>query len=872
MLIEVAKRLQGKAPVPRKPVTQVYLSGPQQAIALDSSESLIRIGERLNVRGSKKVRDAVEREGSIDQESLEEVVKEQVGDLGLEIIDVCMDSNQVNTAQTLVAVVRAQSVDFPGAMCLDSFDVEALGQAIEAYPGRPIINSISMEEYAPGLDKVDAVLAVTKAHAPLYIALTTGPKGPAVTQAEKIDLAKQILDKAIQKHGQKPEQFLVDINAFPIGSESEEGMNFALESIRAIPGIKALYPGVKTTIGVGNLTNGLAKKPYMRKVLTSVFLAEARKAGLDAAIVNPHHYVPVESLDPVDRELGRKVVLERDMEAFAKLEEIAALKSGGPVKAKPKYEDFEPAQAICLKIKEGFKERSSGEVTVGPFVYPYQDKIVEDCAKVIQGGMEPLVLINDHLMVAMEELGAGFAQGEVSLPHLLKAADVMKQVMGFLEGYIKSRQGQSGAIQVKGKVVLGTVYQDVHSIGKDLTKTLMENYGYQVIDLGVQVPLQAFIDAAKEHGAKIIGCSALLVQTSNHMIALSKMLEEQGLAEEIDLLIGGAPVSFRHAAQVALAGGEDSVEMRPNVFYCASAMDGVNLLGQLSDPQRRGPLLAKNLERMELALDLGHRRAQAQAAQLESLSFRTVAPRAGAVDLGLCTGPRTFTVPLTRFKEKLNKTLLFTLNWKYGGKGSWEKKGVREAELLAQLDHWSQKAETQGWITPQGRFGLFPCRSLGNEVVIYQPDGKTEAARLSFNDIVGQGGQDKTNVAHYFNPQGLDWIGLLLATSGNKVEPALAELKGQDGESAWMLQGLSDRVAEDMASELNRLLEAQLEAKSSCRYSPGYPAMTKIELNRPIFELLAAQEIGVSLTEGFEFSPTGTTAAVVCFHPEAGYH
>jgi len=868
----LADKLQGKAPVPRKTDGQLYISGPQQAIAIDSADALIRIGERLNVRGSKKVREAVENEAEvIEQDVLEEVVKEQLVDLGLEVLDICMDSNLVNTSDTLVSVIQAQCVDFSGSFCLDSFDVEALAEAIKVYPGRPIINSISLEEYAPGLDKVDAVLDVTKAHAPLYIALTTGPEGPAITTQQKIDLAKAILDKAINKHHQKPDQFLVDINAFPIGSESDPEMNFATESIQAIGPIKALYPGVKTTIGVGNLTNGLAKKPYMRKVLTSVFLDEARKAGLDAAIVNPHHYVPIESLDAGDRDLGRKVILERNMDAFAELEEIAALKTGGPKKKKTNYEDLEPIAAICQKIKDGFKERGQGQVSVFGFEYTYGDKIIETVAAVLLDGAEPLVLINDHLMEAMEELGSGFALGEVSLPHLLKSADVMKQVMGLLEAYMKAKQGESGEIPVKGTIVLGTVYQDVHSIGKDLTKTLMENYGYKVIDLGVQVPLQKFIDTAKEHKATTIGCSALLVQTSNHMITLSKMLKEEGLEGQIDLLIGGAPVSFKHAAQVALAGETQTQAMRSNVFYCASAMDGINVLSQLGEPKRRAELLVKNKARMIQAFEGGQRRAEETTRLLAELPYRTVQAME-APDRSKGMEPEVVRFKMTEFVDKLNQTLLFTLNWKYGGKGSWAKKGIDEAQLKTQLHDWAAKAEAKGWIEPQGVCGLFLARSVGEQILIFSPDGKTELAQMDFNDVIGQHKTDKFNLAHYFSPEGFNWVGLQLSTAGTGLEAAMKEIKGQDGEAAWMLQGLSDRVAEDMAAVLDDKLTQHLGAAQSCRYSPGYPAMNKIQLNQPIFELLNASQIGVSLTDGFEFSPTSTTAALVCFHPEAGYH
>ena len=320
------KRIPGVERKSREPDLTVYVSGPQEAVALDSSQGLIRIGERLNVRGSKVIREAVESEGGLNMSPLEEVVQEQVKDLGIEIIDVCMDSNIVETEKVLPQVIHHLTSDFQGAMCLDSFSVEALKEAIEVYPGRPIINSISLEEYSKGQSKLDAVLSLTEEHHPLYVALVNGPEGPGQTADEKFDLAAEIVKQAKEKFGVTPDQLLIDVNAYPIGSESVEGLNFCAETLKCLPRIKAIHPDLKTSIGVGNLTNGLGQKPYMRKVLTSVFLDEAQKAGLDGAILNPNHYVPLESMPTHDVDLARKVILHRDMDAFEELEAIALTK------------------------------------------------------------------------------------------------------------------------------------------------------------------------------------------------------------------------------------------------------------------------------------------------------------------------------------------------------------------------------------------------------------------------------------------------------------------------------------------------------------------------------------------------------------------
>jgi 5-methyltetrahydrofolate--homocysteine methyltransferase len=874
----VVDRVGGRKPKPRKPEPGLYVSGPQEAILLDSSKTLIMVGERLNVRGSKKVRDAVESDGVIDQAALEEVVEEQVRGLGVKVIDVCMDSNVVDTTETLKKVVHKQTTDFSGAMCLDSFAVDALEEAIKVYPGRPIINSMSMEEVEPGVTKVDAVCRATKAHWPMYVGLAAGPKGPGATREDKADLARQIVDNAA-KHGVTPDQILIDMNVFPLGSESEEGMNFAVESLEAIPLIKSIHPDLRTICGVGNLTNGLAKKPYMRKVLTSVWLDEARKRGLDAAIINPNHYVFVKDLDPNDYELGLKVILERDMEAFEQLEDISERKKGFEVVRRTSYEDLPIEEAICEKIKDGFKEREHGDIEVGGHHYKYADRIVLQIAEVIQTH-DPLAFINTHLMRAMNELGDGFARGEVSLPHLLKSADVMKQVMGFLEEYMRVSAGIDvhTKIEYKGTIVLGTVYQDVHSIGKDLAKTLFENYGYRVIDLGVMTPLQSYLDAAKEYHADAIGMSALLVQTSNHMITVSKMMNEQNM-DKIPVLIGGAPVNDRHAAYVALAGETDESRMRSNVFYCPTAMDGVNVMNTLKSGNGVQAYLDTNHKKLHKNYERAEKRAQEEEVMLRTLPRRVVEPGKHPIPGNPYFAYETQSLDLREFKDRIDRKTLFALNWKFGGTTSREKQGESPEKLNALLDEWVERAASELWVRPLGICGVFPCQSDGNEVIVYDPDDlHTEIGRLGFTLVIGGERKDTVCAAQYFFPKNsgkLDVIGLQISTSGPQVDAQLKRFRESgDSESTLYLQGLSDRIAEDMAEYVHEILRERLgyDAKQGVRWSPGYPAMTETKYNQTILDLLHATElIGVNITEAGEFSPTGTTAAVVCFHPDARY-
>lgn len=874
----LAQAMQGRRPGRREPEPGLYLSGPQNAIRLDSSQTLVKIGERLNVRGSRKVRKAVEEEGSIEFDALQEVVSEQVRDLGLRILDVCMDSNVVDTSETLSRVIYEITDDFPAAMCLDSFEVEALEAAVQTYPGRPLVNSFSLEEYREGEDKIDAVCRVTRSHDPCYIALCTGPDGPAATREEKLDLATRIIEKAHSKWDVAYRDIFVDVNVFPVGSESDPSVNFQLETLEGIRLVKERFPEVHTTLGVGNLTMGLAKKPYMRKVLLSVFMEEARQRGLDAAIINPEHYVFPEDLAPEDFDLGRRVILERDMDAYAELEDIALRKKGEKVERRTSYDDLPLEEQICGRIQDGFKERSKGQFEFEGETYEYVDTIVPLVAQAL-GTHEPLTFINDYLMKAMRELGDAFGRGDASLPHLLKAADVMKQAMGFLEECMRRRSGEDvhAGISYKGTVVLGTVFQDVHSIGKDLAKTLLENYGYRVIDLGVQTNLQEYVDAAKRHDATAIGASALLVQTSNHMITLSQMMLDQGLGH-LPLLIGGAPVSPRHAGYVAMGRDQDPEQMRDNVFYCASAMDGVNVMNRLVGGDA-GAFLAENASNLRKHFQRAESQRERTEALLAELPRREIRHEHPAIAPEAFAVPEPFTLPLGEVPGILDRKSLFGLNWRFGGEKSRESRGMTPEKLEELLATWLERAGQEGWLDPQGMTAIYPCQADGDQVVLFDPQApERELGRFEFSVVLGGQKQDKFSPAQFFHPLGSDTrdaIGVQLTTVGPAVEEAIEALKAEgDSEGAHLLQGLGDRIAEDLAdyahAELRRRVGAP--ADTGTRYSPGYPAMRDTRNNRIIAELFGAEQVlGVQLTEADQFQPTSTTAAVACFHPEASY-
>jgi 5-methyltetrahydrofolate--homocysteine methyltransferase len=618
----------------------------------------------------------------------------------------------------------------------------------------------------------------------------------------------------------------------------------------------------------------------MRKVLTSVFLDEGRKRGLDCAILNPNHYVPVESLPPEDLELGRKIILEHDMDAFERLEAVAVKKKTGAVVKKHNYDDLPLEESVCLKIMDGFKEKTTGTLERDGWTYEYKDKIVLQAAEALDKH-EPLDFISNYLMKSMRELGDGFGRGEVSLPHLLKSADVMRNVMGFLEAWMRHTSGvePGAAIDYKGVVVIGTVYQDVHSIGKDLAKTLLDNYGYRTIDLGVQVPLEKFIETARAENADAIGLSALLVQTSNHMITIAKMMKEEDYS--VPVLIGGAPVNDRHAGYVSMFGQDDTTQILPNVFYCESGMDGVNTMNSLMDRDKLSEFLEANKEKLKRNYERAKGMAENKEKLLATLDRRKVSfKKHNVMENGY--GVHKVEFKLDKLKSVIDSKSLFSLNWKFGKQSSWKKKGVTSEQLKNLREEWLQKADANKWITPKARFAILPAQSEGDELIIYNPENlEQELGRIRWTPVVGKsknGSKDVFSVAQYFHPKAsgiMDVVGLQITTAGRNMEEVIAGFKDEhDSESALYLQGLGDRVAEDFAEYIHGLMGQRTGRKKDQlgqRYSPGYPALEDLLNNKVIYDLLKTEDLGITLTSGNEFDPPSTTAAVVCFHPDAGY-
>jgi 5-methyltetrahydrofolate--homocysteine methyltransferase len=319
--------------------------------------------------------------------------------------------------------------------------------------------------------------------------------------------------------------------------------------------------------------------------------------------------------------------------------------------------------------------------------------------------------------------------------------------------------------------------------------------------------------------------------------------------------------------------------MRSNVFYCPTAMDGVNVMNTLKSGGEVDPFFRVNLDKLRQNFEKAEKRAAEESELLRTLPRRVVSFGEHRLPDQPWFAPEIVRLDLNAFAPNIDAKTLFALNWKFGGKAGREKRGEGSEHLNALLNEWVQKAHEHGWVQPQALMGVWPCQSDGDHVIVYDPTNlDTEIARFGFTLVIGAGRKDTVCAAQYFRPKEsgrYDAIGLQLSTSGPQVDAQLRAFKeAGDSESQLYLQGLSDRIAEDMADYAHKHLRDRfhLEAAHGTRWSPGYPAMADTKYNHTILDLLdATNRLGVRITDAGEFSPTGTTAAVVCFHPDARY-
>jgi len=835
----LVERVGERTPEPRPEPGEILVSSMMTATPLVQEPRPTLVGERVNSQGSRKAKEMLLAD---DYDGLVTVAEDQVTG-GAHVLDVCVAlTERQDEDDQMAEVVKRISLTQPAPIQVDSTEPEVIEAALEQIPGRAIVNSVNLEA---GRDKLDRVVPIAKAHGATLIALTIDEVGMAKTADRKVEIAKRITGLACDEHGLEREALIFDALTFTLTTGDDEWKPSAVETIEGIRRIKAEIPGVKTSLGVSNVSFGVS--PGARAVLNSVFLHHCVDAGLDLAMVNPNHIRPYGEIGDEERELADDLVFNRREDALERF--IGHFEEKGEEEedsAADPTEGMEPEEALHWHI---LRRKKDG-------VEDWIDRSVEKIGAV--------PTLNKVLLPAMKEVGDKFGAGELILPFVLQSAEVMKRAVAQLENYLDRIEGHT-----KGKVVIATVFGDVHDIGKSLVNTILTNNGYTVIDLGKQVPVDTIINAAVEHEADAIGLSALLVSTSKQMPLCIQELHQRGL--EFPVLIGGAAINRDFGRRVLYPGGRDSDEVYdPGVFYCKDAFAGLDTMDQLIEGEAREALV----ERIHSEAKTFREKPQVVDDSLPTTdsSARSTARTDVPVPAPPWWGVREVEADLDEVYPHLDRHVLFKLHW--GGRGvkgaDWEK--LVAEDFGPRLERmWRE----QDYLRPRTRLGYFPCNADGNELVIFDPeDHDREIERLVFPR---QPKHDRICLTDFYRPIDSgerDVVALQGVTVGPEVTEVIEKLEA-DGEFSEQLftHGIGVQAAEGLAEWLHSKVRSDLgiEPDQGRRYSWGYPACPEQSEHEKVWRLLDLQEIGMYLSDGFAVMPEQSTVAIVAHHPQAVY-
>ncbi len=883
----------------------------QQPYTQDAS--FLIVGERVNASGSKKMRDLLDAE---DWDGLVNLAKSQEKE-GAHILDVNVDfvgRDGVADMHELISRL-VTSVKIP--IMLDSTEWEKMEAGLEHAGGKCILNSTNFEDGEPRFQKV---LSLAKEYGAAVVIGLIDEDGMARAKEDKIRIAKRAFEYATA-FGIQPHDIFFDPLALPISTGIEEDRKNADETIAAIRQIREELPEANIILGVSNISFGL--NPAARVVLNSVFLHDCVEAGMNSAIVNASKILPLIRFTEHEIDTARDLIYDRrkfdgDVCTYDPLTEFTTMFEG------------KSAQSIKQDITHlPVEERLKHHIIDG-------EKIgLEDSLKQALETYPPLEIINNILLDGMKTVGDLFGSGQMQLPFVLQSAEAMKAAVKFLEPFMEKVEGSN-----KGVLVLATVKGDVHDIGKNLVDIILTNNGYKVVNLGIKQPIDDILRAWEETKCDAIGMSGLLVKSTLVMRDNLELMNERGI--NVPVILGGAALNRRYvdADLIPLYNGK--------LFYARDAFDGLHAMDELTGGQQSGESSESvgSIESRALAAVHGSEPPAVAGGLTQprdnagSNSGLQPPATAGGSDFGLeseedlvgedaklgavaaristrSAGDSTHTtrsdisqtteIPIAPFYGSkvveitdlnkvfgfINETALFKGQWQYkqGRKSPEEYQKILGETVYPKFSEIKAQAIREKLLEAKLVYGYFPCHSSGNDLIIYQDDGRTERMRFTFpRQPLEQRGGKNLCLADYFasiDSGKADVVAFQLVTMGRKASEHSAKLFKTDNYTDYLLfHGLSVESAEALAEMWHKRVREEMGIAGSdapelaklfhqgyhgSRFSFGYPACPNLDDQTKLFELLGPERIGVELTEEFQLDPEQSTSAIIIHHPEAKY-
>ena len=869
----LAEAMQGLRPAARDPKVQSVAASAFTVVPLEIDGQPAIIAEEMNT--TTRVAHFKDMVRSGDYDGIFTLAKRLVNE-GSQMLDICCAVVGEDEMAYMNNVLEKLATRITAPILIDSTEAEVIEEALKRIPGKPIINSINLED---GEKRTSLVLPMARRYGAAVIALTIDEDGMALTADKKLEVAHRIHKLATEKYGLRSEDLIFDALTLPISTGQEDYRTAGIETLEAVRRIRLELPKCKTTLGVSNISFGL--NAYARRVLNSVFLKEAVDRGLDSAIVNYSKIYPLYKIPEQEVELARNLIFrnvetEQDplqiyMQYFTGLGKVA----GGTEETKASTDAMSDEEKLKYLIINGERGLGQGEMK----------QSLEQILESALGQYTPLDLINTVLLDGMKTVGELFGARKMQLPSVLDSAATMKAAVAYLEPKMEKAEGNQ-----RGTIVLATVKGDVHDIGKNLVDIILSNNGYKVVNLGIKQPAAAIIEAAKLHNADAIGLSGLLVKSTLEMKYVVQDL--QAIESRIPVICGGAALTRKYV--------EDDLrrEYSASVFYAEDAFAGLHVMSDLTDADT-------DVRDKRLADGATVKSFVRPGGDIAPLPVSTSTQRSGiVVDMPEIPVPPFFGVrvkkdfALDTLFAFINETALFKNQWQLKTASATDYVRLVEEKYRPILKGLEEEVKREGWFEPKAVYGYYPAQSDGNEVIVFDPEGydpkgaatmpKRELLRINFPR---QREGRLLSIADFFAPKNsgrMDVIGFSCVTIGSRASEVTAKLfEAGDFTRYLYAHGLSVETAEALAEYMHVLTRRDLgiggedaeeirdlfhQKYRGSRYSFGYPACPNLEDQTKIFELLKPEEnIGVRLTEGYHLEPEQSTNALIVHHPQAKY-
>ncbi|MGE3385504.1 MAG: methionine synthase, partial [Bdellovibrionales bacterium] len=876
----VAEAVKGKKPrlVPELSVA-TRLSGLEPLIspALEPAPFLL-VGERTNVTGSPKFAQLV-REGKLAEAV--DVARQQVLS-GANVIDVNFDEGMLDSEACMRDFLNLVAVEPDIAkvpIMIDSSKWSVIEAGLKCVQGKAVVNSVSLKE---GETEFLRQAALAQKYGAAIVVMAFDEQGQATSKEEKVRICKRAYDLLIERLDFEPTDIIFDPNILTVATGLDEHNNYAVNFIEAVQEIKKVCPGARTSGGVSNISFSFRGNNVVREAMHSAFLFHAIRAGLDMAIVNAGMIEVYEQIKPELRAQVEEVLFNRRPDATERLLQLAEQFKG-------------QAQKSGSKEDLTWRQHTLEQRWIHALVNGQDQFVDQDTAEALAKYKTPLLVIEGPLMDGMRVVGELFGAGKMFLPQVVKSARVMKKSVAWLEPHMEEERRRQPENRRKDKVVLATVKGDVHDIGKNIVGVVLSCNGYEVVDLGVMVPIDKLVAALKEHQAQFVGLSGLITPSLDEMIHNAKEFERLGY--QIPLLIGGATTSKAHTAVKIDPHYRGPVIHVPDASLVVGALNQYNQATNKSDyttqlkqtyQQVREHYQASLNKQREELLTLAD--ARNKGPKVDWSNYQAEVPR----QLGLQVWENVQLEDLVPYVDWSPLFWAWELKGLYPGILKSEKYGKQAQELYDEARRVLQLIIREKAFHPKAVFGIWPANSRGDDIELYETQGSGQLL-TEFHFLRQQkskaSGEPQWCLADFVAPKTSgkqDFIGAFAVAIGDGVED-LAEKyrKKNDDFTAIMVKALGDRLAEALAEKLHqhvrqvwgfglaeKLSMADLIAEKyqGIRPAAGYPACPDHSEKRILWNLLKPDvRIGLHLTENFAMTPASAVSGLYFAHPLAKY-